>query len=92
MPELFRVLRVVVDRPENKTRFLILGSASPELARNASETLAGRVAFIELSGFALHESGSKTYIHYLLIICSTVLIFSVFLVKNTYVKVEAFRV
>ena len=57
MPELFRVLRVVVDRPENKTNFLILGSASPDLVRNASETLAGRVEFVELSGFALHETG-----------------------------------
>lgn len=57
MPALFRVLRVVVDRPENKTRFLILGSASPDLVRNASETLAGRVEFVELSGFALHETG-----------------------------------
>jgi uncharacterized protein len=57
MPELFRVLRVVVDRPENKTNFLILGSASPDLVRNASETLAGRVEFVELSGFALYETG-----------------------------------
>ena len=45
MPELFAVLRVLVDRPENKTRFLILGSASPDLVKNASETLAGRVEF-----------------------------------------------
>lgn len=57
MPELFRVLRVVVDRPENKARFLILGSASPELVRNVSETLAGRVEFVELSGFTLYETG-----------------------------------
>jgi uncharacterized protein len=58
MPELFRVLRVLVDRPGNKTRFLILGSASPDLVRNASETLAGRVEFVELSGFCLHETGT----------------------------------
>jgi predicted AAA+ superfamily ATPase len=57
MPELFRVLRIAVDSPENKTRFLILGSASPDLVRNASETIAGRVEFVELSGFALHETG-----------------------------------
>jgi len=57
MPELFRVLRVLVDRPENKTRFLILGSASPDLVKNASESLAGRVEFIELSGFSLPETG-----------------------------------
>jgi len=58
MPELFRVLRVLVDRPENKTRFLILGSASPGLVKNASESLAGRVEFIELSGFSLRETGT----------------------------------
>ncbi|MCJ7640310.1 MAG: ATP-binding protein, partial [Desulfobacterales bacterium] len=58
MPELFRVLRVLVDRPENKTRFLILGSASPDLVKNVSETLAGRVEFVELSGFGLHETGT----------------------------------
>ncbi len=58
MPELFRVLRVLVDRPGNKTRFLILGSASPDLVKNVSETLAGRVEFVELSGFGLHETGA----------------------------------
>ena len=60
MPELFRVLRVLVDRPENKTRFLILGSASPDLVKNVSETLAGRVEFVELSGFGLHETGTAS--------------------------------
>ena len=59
MPELFRVLRVLVDRPENKTRFLILGSASPDLVKNASETLAGRIEFVELSGFDLQEAGAN---------------------------------
>lgn len=58
-PELFRVLRVLVDRPENKTRFLILGSASPDLVKNTSETLAGRVEFVELSGFDLQEAGTN---------------------------------
>jgi predicted AAA+ superfamily ATPase len=58
MPELFRVLRVLVDRPENKTRFLILGSASLDLVKNASESLAGRVEFVELSGFGLRETGT----------------------------------
>ena len=56
MPELFRVLRVLVDRPENKAQFLILGSASPDLVKNSSESLAGRVEFIELSGFGLRET------------------------------------
>lgn len=57
MPDLFRTLRVLVDRKENQARFLILGSASPQLIRNASETLAGRVEFIDLSGFDLAETG-----------------------------------
>lgn len=59
MPELFSVLRVLVDRPKNRTRFLILGSASPELIKNASETLAGRVEFVELTGFTLAEVKAK---------------------------------
>jgi uncharacterized protein len=58
MPELFSVLRVLVDRPENKASFVILGSASPDIIKNVSETLAGRVEFIELSGFSLQETGA----------------------------------
>ena len=42
LPELFQVLRVLVDRPDNKARFLILGSASPTIIKTASKTLAGR--------------------------------------------------
>jgi len=61
MPELFQVLRVLVDRPENQTRFLIPGSASPEIIKSASETLAGRVEFIELQGFDLSETGGDTW-------------------------------
>lgn len=57
-PELFAVLRGLVDRPDQDTRFLILGSASPHLVRHASETLAGRVEFVELAGFDLSETGS----------------------------------
>ncbi|HSG44321.1 MAG TPA: ATP-binding protein [Anaerolineales bacterium] len=57
MPELFQVLRVLVDRPENQAKFLILGSASPTLIKSASESLAGRVEFVELSGFDLFEVG-----------------------------------
>ena len=60
MPELFRVLRVLVERPENKSRYLILGSASPDLVKNASGTHAGRVEFVELSGFGFHETGTGT--------------------------------
>ena len=58
MPELFSVLRVLVDRPANQTKFLILGSASPHIIKNVSETLAGRTEFIELSGFNLQETGT----------------------------------
>lgn len=54
-PTLFQSLRVLADRPENKARFLILGSASPGLLREASESLAGRVNFIEMAGFHLGE-------------------------------------
>ena len=58
VPELFNTLRVLVDRPSCRARFLILGSASPDLVRNVSETLAGRVEFVELAGFDLSETGS----------------------------------
>lgn len=57
MPELFQTLRVLVDRAENQARFLILGSASSEIIKSASETLAGRLEFIELQGFDLIETG-----------------------------------
>jgi predicted AAA+ superfamily ATPase len=56
MPELFPLLRVLADRPDQPARFLILGSASPILIQSASETLAGRVEFVELSGFDLSEA------------------------------------
>jgi uncharacterized protein len=59
MPELFGVLRVLADRPENQARFLILGSASPAIIRRASESLAGRVELVELSGFDLAEIKSE---------------------------------
>lgn len=61
MPELFNVLRVLVDRPQNQARFLILGSASPQIMKNVSESLAGRVEFVELSGFDLRETGADTW-------------------------------
>lgn len=61
MPELFQVLRVLADRPETKAKFLILGSASPVLIKSVSETLAGRVEFIELNGFDLSETGAKEW-------------------------------
>jgi len=54
-PELLQLLRVLVDRPHNSARFLLLGSASPRLVRGASESLAGRIGFVDLSGFDLTE-------------------------------------
>lgn len=48
---------MLVDRPDNKAVFLVLASASPDVVRGASETLAGRVEFVELSGFDLSETG-----------------------------------
>ena len=54
-PDLFPSLRVLADRPRRPARFLVLGSASPDLLRQSAETLAGRVAHYELPGFALPE-------------------------------------
>jgi len=60
-PELFPVLRVLLDRPETPARFLLLGSASPNLVRGVTETLAGRVAFLEMQGFHLDEVGKSSF-------------------------------
>ncbi len=58
-PDLFPVLRVLVDRPRTPARFLVLGSASPDLLRQGSETLAGRISYYELTGFDLEEVGAR---------------------------------
>ena len=55
VPELFRVLRAVIDEKPEPGRFLILGSASPALIRQSSETLAGRIAFLDLTPFLYSE-------------------------------------
>ena len=60
MPQLFSVLRVLADRPRSTTRFLVLGSASPALVTGASETLAGRIEFVELAGFDLSETRPRS--------------------------------
>jgi len=60
-PELFPVLRVLVDRPGKPARFLALGSASPSLLRQTSETLAGRIVYHHMDGFALDEVGVDQY-------------------------------
>lgn len=54
-PELFRLLRVLVDNPDRQQRFLILGSASRDLIRQSSESLAGRIRYLELSPFSFFE-------------------------------------
>ena len=56
-PELFPILRVLVDRADNPAKFLILGSASGKLIRQSSESLAGRVERVAISGFTLDELG-----------------------------------
>ena len=56
-PDLFPLLRVLADRPGTPARFLILGSASPDLVKGVSESLAGRVGFVDLSGFDGTEVG-----------------------------------
>jgi predicted AAA+ superfamily ATPase len=56
-PELFPLLRVLVDEPDSQRQFLILGSASTELIKQSSETLAGRVSNIELTPLGLGEVG-----------------------------------
>ena len=60
-PALFETLRVLIDRAGNPARFLVLGSASPSLVRGVSESLAGRVGLVDLSGFDLSEIGSGAW-------------------------------
>jgi predicted AAA+ superfamily ATPase len=56
-PDLFPLLRVLIDRPSMPAKFLILGSASPALLRQTSESLAGRVERVLMTGFTLDEVG-----------------------------------
>ena len=58
-PDLFPVLRVLADRHKSEARFLILGSASGELLRQSSESLAGRIERVEVGGFSLKELGEE---------------------------------
>ena len=55
-PDLFAVLRALIDEKRTPGRFLLLGSASPQLLRQASESLAGRISFHELAPFDVSES------------------------------------
>jgi len=56
-PDLFPLLRVLADRSHAPARLLILGSAWPDITRHASESLAGRIEFVEFGGFDLSEVG-----------------------------------
>jgi hypothetical protein len=58
-PELFELLRVLADRAKAPARFLVLGSANPTMVKGVSESLAGRVGFVDLSGFSLGEVGTN---------------------------------
>ncbi len=60
-PELFPLLRVLADRRPVRARFLLLGSASPLLVRGVSESLAGRVAFVDMHGFDLGEVSAEQW-------------------------------
>ncbi|MCC6164585.1 MAG: ATP-binding protein [Acidobacteria bacterium] len=57
-PDIFPVLRVLVDRDDNRARFLILGSAAGDLLRQSSESLAGRLEWVTMGGFTLREAGA----------------------------------
>ncbi len=58
-PALFAALRPIVDRAHRRTRFVLLGSASPMVVQGVSESLAGRAHYLELSGFGVDEVGAK---------------------------------
>lgn len=60
-PDLFPLLRVLADRPGAEARFLLLGSAALELVNRSAETLAGRIAFLQLEGFRLDEVGAASW-------------------------------
>jgi len=61
VPSLFEVLRVLADRRPTRARFLVLGSASPHLVRGVSESLAGRVRYVEMGGFDVAEAGASSW-------------------------------
>ncbi len=63
--ELFPVLRALIDQNRIPARFLLLGSASPELLKNSSETLAGRIAYLELTPFLVPEVVPSYEVQYL---------------------------
>lgn len=60
LPEVFPILRSLIDSDRRPGRFLLLGSASPRLSRQASESLAGRIRYLELTPFTLDEVGRSS--------------------------------
>ena len=65
MPELFPILRSLIDQDNQAGRFILLGSASPDILKNSSETLAGRISYLELQPFNLSEVASDYEQHWL---------------------------
>ena len=61
LPEIFRTLRVLADRPEKPARIVVTGSVAPSLLESISESLAGRAAIIEIGGFYLLETGVRPW-------------------------------
>ena len=62
MPDIFMTLRVLADRPDPPCRYLVLGSASPGLLKQTSETLAGRICYHRLRGFSVEEVGVENHL------------------------------
>ena len=60
-PDLFRILRGTIDQRKRNEQFLILGSASRDLIQQSSETLAGRIAFVDITPFSFSEVGKKEF-------------------------------
>ena len=58
LPGLFSILRVLADRSDSNARFIIIGSASPDIVRGVTQSLAGRVTFVDMAGFDLAEAGT----------------------------------
>ncbi len=59
MPDVFQALRVLIDKDRRPGRFLLLGSSSPAIVRQAAESLAGRISYLDLFPFSLNEVGYK---------------------------------
>lgn len=60
-PDLFPIIRVLIDRPDVNHKYLILGSTSGDLLRHSSESLAGRIIYYELGGFSLELVGTENH-------------------------------